>query len=350
MSYSLREPCRDRVRGVFFGGHGPRSTPRVHWVLFAVSGVVIVLAGARIARYGDDIARMTGIGAAFVGAIMVAAATSLPELATASIAVAQGSVRLALGNLFGTLTINMALLGVAVLVFRKADVLGSVGAASAVSAAIAVALCGIAAIGAFVGGATAPLGLGWASVAIAVAYVGGVRIQRRSARKAERGEQADPGSLRKLGLSFAVASVVLVPAAYVLVIAARGIAEQLGVSESFVGAAFVALTTSLPESTVAFAAFRREAYAIGVGALMGSNAFDVLIVVPLDLLDGPAPILAETDESARVSMLFAILLMSLVVVGILDRGDRRIRGVDPLAVGIVVAFAVGLYLAYRAAI
>lgn len=321
----------------------------MHWLLFVVAGIVIVLTGARISRLGDDIARITGIGAAFVGAIVVAGATSLPELATTGIAVAQGSVRLAIGDLFGTLTINMALLAVAVLVFRETDVLGSVGPESAVSAAIAVVLCAIAAIGAFAGGTTAPLWLGWASIAIAVAYASGVRIQRRSATKSERGEQTDPGSLRKLGFSFAVASVVLVAAAYALVISARQIAQQLGVSESFVGAAFVALTTSLPETTVAFAAFRREAYAIGVGALMGSNAFDVLIIVPLDVLQGAGSILAEADESARVSMLFAILLMTLVVVGILDRGDRRIRGVDPLAIGIVLAFGVGLFLAYRVA-
>lgn len=83
------------------------------WLIFAVASAAVVVAGVRLARDGDVIAERTGLGGAWVGAILLAAATSLPELTTDIFAVRQGQVSLAVGDLFGSSMVNMLILAVA---------------------------------------------------------------------------------------------------------------------------------------------------------------------------------------------------------------------------------------------
>jgi cation:H+ antiporter len=80
------------------------------WFIFALSGVAVVLAGIRLTQSGEVIAEETGLGGAWVGAVFIAIATSLPELATDFSAVRQGEHDLAIGDLFGSSMANMLIL------------------------------------------------------------------------------------------------------------------------------------------------------------------------------------------------------------------------------------------------
>lgn len=321
-------------------------------IAFLVSAAIVVAAGARLSREGDVLAARTRLGEAFIGAVAVASATSLPELATTSFAVAQGSVGLALGDLFGTLMVNMAMLALAIVLVRGPNIFQAAPDDSAIPAVVTIVLCGIAVVGMIAAPPLGPLGLGWASIAIGLAYGGGLWIMRRDrARRGSSSARSGRGAARGVRatlIRFGIAAAVIVAAAYVLAVSARALAEQLGLSESFFGTALLGVVTSLPEATVAFTAFRREAYGIGVGALFGSNAFDVVILLPLDAIHRPGPILAEAEPGTLVSALFAIVLMAMALTGVIARGDRRIRGVEPLALAMLAVYAVGLFLVYRA--
>ena len=72
------------------------------WVLFSVSAVVIVLAGTRLSRYGDEIAELTGLGRLWIGVVLMAAATSLPEVFTTMSTGWLNAPDLAAGDLFGS--------------------------------------------------------------------------------------------------------------------------------------------------------------------------------------------------------------------------------------------------------
>jgi cation:H+ antiporter len=70
---------------------------------FAIGGgVIVVFAGTALARYADAIAEATGIGRVWIGAVLLAGATSLPELTTDIAAVTMGATDLAVGDLFGS--------------------------------------------------------------------------------------------------------------------------------------------------------------------------------------------------------------------------------------------------------
>jgi len=146
------------------------------WLIFLVSSGVIVLAAVRLAEYGDVIALRTGLGRLFVGAILIAAATSLPEVLTTVNAIAQGQANLAAGNLLGSNMFNMALLAVLDLVFRRRRILRTAALKHALSGSLAVLMIGMAVLFIL---ADIPWQIGWVggdSLLIILAYLLAVRL------------------------------------------------------------------------------------------------------------------------------------------------------------------------------
>ena len=77
------------------------------WLKFAVCCAVILVAGTRLSKYGDVIAEKTGMGRVWIGAVLLAAVTSLPELMTGISSVAfVGEPNLTIGDLFGSNLFN----------------------------------------------------------------------------------------------------------------------------------------------------------------------------------------------------------------------------------------------------
>lgn len=88
-------------------------------LIFAVSAAAVVGAGVVLARYGDAIATGSGLGGLFIGMLLLATATSLPEIVTAASAAAVGSPDLAIGDLLGSSMANMAILAFTDLLYRR---------------------------------------------------------------------------------------------------------------------------------------------------------------------------------------------------------------------------------------
>ena len=93
------------------------------WVQFLISSAILVVVGLKLAEFADVIAIRTGMGGLFVGAILLAASTSLPELLTTLNSFQLGEFNLAAGNLFGSNMFNMFMLGVLDVLFWRQSVL-----------------------------------------------------------------------------------------------------------------------------------------------------------------------------------------------------------------------------------
>ncbi len=110
------------------------------WLIFILSSALLVFAATKLAEFGDVIAERTGLGRLFVGTLLLAGATSLPELLTSINALSQGVPDLAAGNFMGSNMFNMALLGVLDMVGRQARVLRRVAMRHALTAGLAILL------------------------------------------------------------------------------------------------------------------------------------------------------------------------------------------------------------------
>lgn len=324
------------------------------WIVFLISAAAVVLAGMRLSRDGDALAERTGLGRVWVGAILVAGATSLPELATDVYAVRAGERNLAVGDLFGSNMANMLILAVADLSVRQTPILERVAANQLLVGTLGIILSAMAGVAILLPGHYQTFGIGWATVAIGVVYVLGMRllsVNRRepafeTAAQAEAHLRRTP-SLRECVMGFLIASAVLLLAARFLASSAAQIAGELGIASGFVGMVLLALTTSLPEVSVSLFTVRQGSYDLAVGNLLGSNAFNMAILVALDVADGPRSLLSGLDPSLLLGGLIGILMMGQVLMGIANRSEKRVWYLEPDAVFLVLTYVLGLTLVYK---
>ncbi len=144
------------------------------WVQFLVSAGLVVVAAERLAAYGDVIAVRTRLGGLFVGTLLLAAATSLPELLTTINSIEQNVPDMAAGNIFGSCMFNMFMLAVLDLVVLRGRILRIVMLNHAISGSLAVLL---AAMAIFFIIADINVGIGWVgidSLLLIAFYIGGV--------------------------------------------------------------------------------------------------------------------------------------------------------------------------------
>lgn len=335
-------------------------------MLSAIAGLVlgalgVVAAGVVLARSSDVIAARTNLGRVWVGSIFLAAATSLPELLTDISAVRIGAADLAAGDLFGSGMANMLILAAIALrpgahLFRRAAL------DHTLSAALAIVMTGIAAIAVLLGPRTTLLGLGPGTLVLLVVYLLGTRllflhsallqeagttVELGAAAGAAKGGERLPSLAWALG-RFLAATAVIIVAAPLFASSAVRIAEITGLATSFIGTLLVGVTTSLPELVTAIAALRLGAIDLAVGNLFGSNAFNMVIFAPLDLVAGGVPLLAAVSAVHAVTALMAIMMMAVALGAMVYRTKAPDANVETFALLLVAIYVVGMYFVYRA--
>ncbi len=336
------------------------------WAVFALSAAAVGMAGWQLARQGDRISDQTGIGGLWVGAMLIAAATSLPEIITDVSAAAIDEPNLAAGDLFGSSMANMLILAVIDLMHRRQRVLRTVSQGHGLVAMLAVALTVMAA--AFIV-SDSPLSIGHVgleTLVLAAVYLLGTRIvfrheyiealARIAGRAGEnRGETQTADDVqglrlpqRETALRFLAAAAVIIAAGPLLALSAEGISDQTGIEASFVGVVFLATTTSLPELISSISAVRMGAHDLAVGNLFGSNCFNMAAFVFVDFAYTPGPIFDAVDRAEIVAALVAVFLMATAMMGIIYRAERRFWILEPDAAAVMIAYGLGLLMVYDA--
>jgi cation:H+ antiporter len=318
----------------------------VAWLVFFVAAFAIFIAGSTLARSGDVIARQTGIGHVWIGALLLAGATSLPEITTGTAATLTDAPDLAAGGVFGSNMANMAILAIIALWFSRARVIQREALSIVLTASLALVLTGIASLfivarlehsifGAF----------SYGSLALAGAAVIGIMLRPQDEPIVQASEDEElPFGTREAILRFVAAVVVILVTAPVLVWAAEEIADITGLEETFIGVLGLALATSLPELATSTAAVRQGTLDLAVGNLYGSNAMNVIILVWLDAIYTDTPLLEHLDPSNAVAGIVAVLLMMFGLTSMVLRAERRRFPIDPAASLILFGYVVGVLL------
>jgi cation:H+ antiporter len=138
--------------------------------------------------------------------------------------------------------------------------------------------------------------------------------------------------------------VVVVVAALWLPRLGAELARQTGLGEAFVGSLFIAITTSLPEIVVSLSAVRIGAIDLGVGNVLGSNLFNLLILGLDDVWYREGPLLADVGPSHNVAVLAIVAMKGLFLIGLTYRVMTKRFAVawDTGAIAAVYVTAVGL--------
>jgi len=299
---------------------------------FVVCSAAILLSGVRLSRYGDIIAEKTGLGGSWIGLILLATVTSLPELVTgASSIVLYDVVDIAAGDVIGSCLFNLLIL--ALLDVRHPVPLSArIHQGHVLSAGFGIVQLGLLAMALVAGGLMPVLGwIGLPSLCFIGLYAFAVRtiFVFERARVTELAEEMTGEirygeiTLRRAALYFGVAAAVLVAAATLLPGAAERISHATGLDESFVGTLFVAASTSLPEVVVAGAAMRIGAIDMAAANLFGSNLFNVAVLGVDDVLYVRGPLLADVARIHLLTLAGAIVMTGIAIIGLTYRAKKK---------------------------
>lgn len=320
------------------------------WIQFLISAVVIVLAANQLAKYSDVIAMRTGMGRMFVGILLMAGVTSLPELLTTISAVNQGVPNLAAGNLLGSNMINMFLLAVIDILYRKERLLRKAALKHALSGSLAVFMIGLVV---FFIMADIQVSVGWVgvdSLIIIAAYVIAIRLIQTNMTVATSSAPVEipdgMPSLRKGVIGFSIAALALILITPLMVRSSIGIAEVTGLGTTFVGTTLVALVTSLPELVTTVAALRLGADDMAIGNLFGSNLFNMFALALTDFFYLQGSFFSVIDPAFLLVGMLGLLMTSMGLIGNLARLERRIWIIELDAAALMVTYFAGLYLLY----
>jgi cation:H+ antiporter len=151
----------------------PTRTAVINYV---INAFVVVVAATFLPIIGEGIAEITGLGQTFVGNILIAFSTSIPEIVVAISAVKIDAIDLAIGNLFGSNIFNIFILAVDDIFFVKGPLFSVVNQNHVISASSAIAMTAIAVIGLTYRAEKKKLFLAWDSIGIVLVYLVNVML------------------------------------------------------------------------------------------------------------------------------------------------------------------------------
>jgi len=326
------------------------------WAQFLACTVVIVFAGSRLSRYGDVIAEKTGMGRTWIGVILMASATSLPELFTGISSVAIfNSPNIAAGDVLGSCMFNLLILALLDVGFRVAPISTLAHQGQILTASFGVLLLGITTISLLAGTSIPTLGwIGVYSLVIPLVYLAAMRLvfnyeRRRIAEflsdvkeEARYEDISKPVAYRH----FAFYSVIIVVAASYLPHVADQIATITGLGRTFVGSILVALSTSLPEIVVGKAALKMGAVDLAVGNVLGSNLFNLLILAIDDMFFLKGPLLTSVSPTHAVTACAAMTMTAITMIALMYRSKKRILFFSWDAIGVFLVYGLTVVILF----
>ena len=304
------------------------------WLQLAAAAAVILLVSGYLAKSADTIAEKTGLGRSFIGVVLLATATSLPELGTGlSSILLVDAPDLAAGDAFGSNLFNLLIIALLDFYWRNGPLLNAVGATSILLAALTVGIIALASVAVFLDGtvlSVAGLRLSAVSVALLLVFLAAMYLTYRYGSSEPEGDEAKQpavqyadATLTKAVLVYVVAAGTIVVAAVALAHTGNSLAEEMGWEASFMGTLFLAFSTSLPELATSFAAIRLNAPELAISNVLGSNLFNMGFVLFLDdvaFTDG-----AFWGSISHIHSLTGALAIAMTLVVIAALAVRRRR-------------------------
>ena len=299
-------------------------------ILFIVLGVALVLYGAdKLTEGASALARRMNVPEIIIGLTIVAAGTSAPELFVSLVSALNDTPDMAVGNVVGSNTMNcMLIVGCAAMVAPmiispstvKKDIPFSV------LASVLLLLLAFDHFMSRLDGIILLIGF-----AVFMAYT----LMQAKKGNSEAVKESSPVWKNLLYLVFGLAGLVV--GSNLFVDSASDVALTLGISEGVVGLTIVAGGTSLPELATSVVAARKGQSAIAIGNVIGSNVFNLLLILGLTSTISPL----EIEGITTIDM--AVMLLSVILVWLFSRTRYTVeRWEGGLLLVIYIAYLVWL--------
>lgn len=271
-------------------------------IVLLVMGIVVVLKGADWLTDGAvNIASRFGVSQMVIGLTIVAMGTSMPELCVSMVSALKGTPDLAVGNVVGSNTLNTLLIVgcsalVAPIMVKRSSVRRDIPFAVLASLLMLI-FC--------LDGGIGRLDAALLFILFAVFMFVTVKYGKNEGTETKTTEMAPLG---KAALLFVVGLVCLILGSNLFVDNASFVASTLGVSDAVIGLTIVAGGTSLPELATSMVSAKKGNSDIAIGNVIGSNVFNILMIIGVTGLVKPMHIKGITSLDLIV-MLASMLLL-----------------------------------------
>ncbi|MBK9144360.1 MAG: sodium:calcium antiporter [Candidatus Melainabacteria bacterium] len=332
------------------------DNPAVIYSLFGLCTLVIFYAGKQLSTYGDVIAEKTGMGRTWIGLVLLATVTSLPELITGVSSVLINDLPdIAVGSVLGSCMCNILIIAWLDVMSGPKPISRQVHEGHVLSAGFGQLMLGLACLD-IVAGKHLPT-IGWTeplSPLFILLYILAMKLiyQYEKNRVAEFvGDLAeefyhDNVSFKKACILFGVNALLIMIAGMFLPELGDKIARLTGLGNTFVGSVFIAVSTSLPEIVVCIAAARIGAFDMAVGNLLGSNLFNLAILSFDDALYVKGALLEVSSPTHLVGALTGLIMTSIAIIGLTYRAEKKKLFMAWDALGILAVYILGTFILY----
>ena len=325
------------------------------FVYFLLAAAVTVFAAIKLSTYADVMSEKSRMGGLLIGTVLLAGATSLPEVTTSISAVVINNPDIAVGNMLGSNLFNIFILAMFDLYFRQKQLFNGASRDHLYTAGLGLLLTVSTLVALIVQVDMTFIGIGVDALLIAALYGFGIYYIGKQPKATETNEETEEEvvvstnhsiSLKRAIIGFGLAALVTMAAGTALSITGDRIAVVTGLGSSFVGSFLIAASTSLPEAAAVFMALKLRNVNLAFGSILGSNIFNMLIIAMSDVFYQNGSILADVSSSHLVSAVGITLLSILVMYSILrQRVTSTVRYVLP-SVLVVLVYFVSSYLIF----
>ena len=287
------------------------------YLLYLTLAIVVVGLSIRISYYVDLIDKTTDISGAFIGGVMLAAVTSLPELFTSlSATIFLEKPELVIGNILGSNIFNVTILATLVIVMHKKMNHSYISKSHTSVAMCVIVSYAILTLPILFGRDITVLGVSVVSLAIAALYLLSIKKMADDTCDDVK-DSAIHTSLtsKQLFTRFTIFSVLLVIASIGITYVSDMVAIKLNLDVTLAGALLLGIATSLPELASCIALVKIGNLNAMIGNILGSNIFNLFILLIADISFRNGSIYISNPQSHN--LIFFGLISMIAIFGIL---------------------------------
>ncbi|HEX4737543.1 MAG TPA: sodium:calcium antiporter [Allosphingosinicella sp.] len=327
--------------------------------IFLASAAVIWVAGVKLSDTTDILSARFGFGEALGGAILLAVATNLPEIAITASAAFHGDLGVAVGNILGGIAIQTVVLVIldALMKDERPLTYRAASLTLVIEGLLVITVLIVAIAATQLPASLIALRMTPDSILIALFWAGGLWLIARANRglpwhKPADAQEKPKGHSKKKSEQqaqktaiavalFAIGSVATLAAGVTIEESGSTLAKHIGMSGVLFGATILAAATALPELSTGLASVKLKDYQLAISDIFGGNAFLPVLFLLATLISGKA-VLPHAQATDIYLAALGILLTCVYIAGLIFRPRGRVlrMGVDSLAV--LILYLVGI--------
>lgn len=280
---------------------------------YAVLVVFVVGLSIKLANYVDLIDKKTNLSGAFIGGVILAAVTSLPELFTSISSVTiVNKPEMVIGNILGSNLFNMTILGVLMIFSVKKFSKAVIGVSHLKTAIFTLVMFALMFFVVYLGIDKSFYNISVYTILIIVMYVLSIRFMAADTAD-EDSKDISNLTLKQIVIRFVIMSLLLVVASVGITYVTDELAVRLNLGATLAGALFLGIATSLPELTSCIALVRKNNFNACVGNILGSGTFNFCILAVTDIIYRKGSVYVGGPQP-KVLVLFGIISTALIII------------------------------------